>query len=64
MQTSNTRLPRVERSHTPHGPRGPLTAQPLPLRWRRAKRWAKQARSCLDLPSLRQMVAAERTGLG
>jgi len=64
MQTSNNRLPPVKRSHTSHGPRGPLTAQPLPVRWRRAKRWAAQASSCLDLPSLRQMVAAERTGSG
>ena len=64
MQTDAQRLPHAMRSHTPSGPRGPLTAQPLPLRWRRAKRWAERTRSFVDLAALRQMVAAERTGLG
>jgi hypothetical protein len=58
------KLPLVMRRPTHRGLRGPLTAQPLPLRWRRAKRWAERTRCRLDLPSLKQMVAAERVGSG
>jgi len=64
MRQTFDKHPLVMRRPTPHGLRGPLTAQPLPLRWRRAKRWAERVSSRLDLPSLRQMVAAERVGSG